>query len=129
MGLIIVFILFLSCSNQNLIDTDKSYYDNNKIRYEVQKQNGKEHGIAKYWDINGNLINKVQYFYGQVHGEWIRYYISGQIKSIDNYKFDKKTGYSITYYQNGIKKSEVLYKDDIPISNIIRWDKDGKLIE
>ena len=56
MGLIIVFIFFLSCSNQNLIDTDKSYYDNNKIRYEVQKQNGKEHGIAKYWDINGNLI-------------------------------------------------------------------------
>ena len=129
MGLIIVFIFFLSCSNQNLIDTDKSYYDNNKIRYEVQKQNGKEQGIAKYWDINGNLINKVQYFYGQVHGEWIRYYISGQIKSIDNYKFDKKTGYSITYYQNGIKKSEVLYKDDIPISNIIRLDKDGKLIE
>jgi len=126
MRLVFLFILFFSCSNKIL---DRSYYPNKQIRYEIQKDNDKEHGIAKYWDEKGNLINTVQYFYGQIHGDWIRYYNTGEIESITNYEFDKKNGYEITYYKNGNMKSKVLYQDDKQISDIIRWSRNGILMD
>ena len=126
MRLIFLFILFFSCSNKFI---DKSYYPNKQIRYEIEKDNDKEHGIAKYWDEDGNLINTVQYFYGQIHGDWIRYYNTGEIESITSYEFDKKNGYEITYYRKGSMKSKVLYENNIKISEIIRWHDDGTLID
>ena len=127
MRLIYIFILLLvSCSNQIV---DKSYYSNNKIRYVIEKENDKEHGIAKYWDENGNLINTVEYFYGQIHGEWIRYYLTGEKESVTNYEFDEKNGYEITYYKNGNMKSRVLYKNDQQITVITRWNKYGILMD
>tara|TARA_Y100001960_G_C14197808_1_gene598083 strand:+ start:118 stop:498 length:381 start_codon:yes stop_codon:yes gene_type:complete len=125
MRLIFLFILFFSCSNKIV---DKSYYSNNQIRYEIEKDNDKEHGIAKYWDENGNLINTVEYFYGQIHGDWIRYYSTGEKESITSYEFNKKNGYEITYYKNGNMKSKVLYKDDKQVLDIIRWNRDGTLM-
>ena len=31
------------------------------------------------WDLNGNLINKVEYLNNKLHGKWIEYYMSGKI--------------------------------------------------
>ena len=124
--LLLSIILLFSCyTNPNI---EKSLYDNGQIRYLFEKENGKKHGLSKYWDEKGNIINTVEYFYGQLHGEWIRYYSNGRIKSITIYEFDKKNGYEKTFYQNGNIKSQVLYKDDQEVSDIIRWDKNGILM-
>ena len=126
MRLIFLLVLFFSCSSQII---DKSYYGNNQLRYKIEKENNKEHGLASYWDQDGNLINTVEYFYGEIHGDWTRYYKSGNIESIIKYKFGNKDGYEITYYENGIMKSKVLYKDGTEVSEIIRWNNNGTLID
>jgi len=126
MGLIFLLVVFFSCSSQMI---DKSYYKNNQLRYAIEKENNREHGIASYWDQDGNLINTVEYFYGEIHGDWTRYYKSGNIESIVSYKFGNKDGYEITYYENARMKSKVLYKNGIEVSDIIRWNKNGILID
>ena len=81
------------------------------------------------WDIYGNLINKVEYLNNKLHGKWIEYYPSGKIECIIDYEFDLKHGSEICFYENGNKKFERKYKEDIPVSGIIRWKSDGKLIK
>ena len=97
--------------------------------FAIEKENNKEHGLASYWDQDGNLINTVEYFYGEIHGDWTRYYKSGNIESIIKYKFGNKDGYEITYYENGVMKSKVLHKDGTEVSEIIRWNNNGTLID
>ena len=124
--LLLSIILLFSCStNPNI---EKSFYDNNQMRYLFAKENGKKHGLSKYWDEEGNIINTVEYFYGKIHGEWIRYYSNGRIKSITMYEFDKKNGYEKTFYENGNIKSKVLYKDDKKVSEMSRWNENGILM-
>ena len=84
MRIILILILFFSCSNH---DIDKSYYENGKIRYAIGKKNNQIHGVANYWDDNGRLINTVEYSHGQIHGKWIKYYKSEKIKAVTYYKF------------------------------------------
>ena len=50
------------------------------------------------------------------------------LKYTITYQYGLKDGYELWYYDNGIKQSEVLYKQDIIIADIIRWDENGNLI-
>ena len=92
-------------------------------------QNNKLNGIAKYWREDGVLINAVEYLHGVLHGGWKEYYPSEKIKSETQYKFDKKDGLQIMYYENGNKKNQTSFKDDIQVSETLRWTITGELIE
>ena len=81
------------------------------------------------WDVNGNLMNKVQYLNNKLHGKWIEFYTSGKIECITDYEFDLKHGEEICFYENGNKKSERKYKEDMPTSEITRWKSNGELIK
>jgi len=81
------------------------------------------------WDLNGNLMNKVEYLNNKLHGKWIEYYVSGKIECITNYEFDLKHGTEICFYENGNKKFERKYKEDMPASEITRWKNNGDLIK
>ena len=70
-------MLFSCASHRSL---EKSYYDDGKIRYEIEKENDKLHGLTKYWDEEGDLINEVEYLNDKLHGDWIEYYKTGKIK-------------------------------------------------
>ena len=84
---VLLFIFFLSCISNVYIET--SYYNNGKIRYEVEKNNNMLNGISKYWDEKGYLVNEVEYLNDMKHGKWIIYYKNQKIKSITFYKLDK----------------------------------------
>ena len=90
--------------------------------------NGKIDGEAKYWSNDGYLINMVNYVNDQFHGEWIDYYKNGKTQHIINYAYGKKDGKEIWYYESGNVKSQVLYDNDKIISDIVRWDNNGKVI-
>ena len=127
----LIIILLSGCTSINFFNKkhiEKEYYDNGTLKYKIQKLNNTIDGYAKYWDINGNLINIVNYSNGVLHGTWKEYYADGKIKYTLNYQYGLKDGYERWYYNNGVKKSEALYKNDQIIIDIIRWDKYGNLI-
>ena len=126
----ILILLVLSCSSSILHNRyiEKEYYDNGKLKYEIQKFNNKIDGYTKYWNEDGYILNEVNYSNGLLHGEWKEYHLSGNLKYSITYQYGLKDGYELWYYDNGIKQSEVLYKQDIIIADIIRWDENGNLI-
>ena len=130
MKIYFVILLFINCGSGIFIkkNIEKEYYVTGELKYEMQKKNNKIDGYTRFWDIDGNIINEVNYSNGILHGEWKEYHINGMIKSQINYEYGLKNGLELWYYDNGIKKSETLYKDDVIIIDIIRWDKDGNLI-
>ena len=127
---IIFLLLFHSCMSSIFDNSNREvvYYDNGNIKYDIPYKNGKIHGEAMHWDRKGYLINKVNYVNNQFHGEWIDYYNNGNIQHIINYAFGKKNGKEIWYYESGNIKSQVLYDNDKIISDIVRWDNNGKVI-
>ena len=127
----IIILLLTGCTSINFFNKkniEKEYYDNGALKYKIQKLNNTIDGYAKYWDIEGNLINVVNYSNGVLHGSWEEYYSNGKIKYTLNYQYGLKDGYERWYYNNGFKKSETLYKDNEIIIDIIRWDNNGNLI-
>ena len=127
----IIILLLTGCTSINFFNKkniEKEYYDNGALNYKIQKLNNTIDGYAKYWDIEGNLINVVNYSNGVLHGSWQEYYPNGKIKYTLNYQYGLKDGYERWYYNNGFKKSETLYKDNQIIIDIIRWDNNGNLI-
>ena len=122
--------MFLSCSSSLFINKsiEKDYYDNGNIKYEIQKNNDKIDGYAKYWNKEGHILNEVNYSNGLLHGEWKEYHVNGNIKYKITYQYGLKNGYEVWYYDNGIKKSEILYSKNKIVTDIIRWDKNGNLI-
>ena len=126
----IIVLFFFSCGVGvfNNKDIEKEYYDNGVLKYKTQKLNNKIDGYSKFWDINGNLINEVNYSNGLLHGKWTEYYPNGEVKYLSTYQYGLKNGPEIWYYDNGIKKSEIIYKEDKIDVDIIRWDKNGNLI-
>ena len=127
----IIILLLTGCTSINFFNKkniEKEYYDNGALKYKIQKLNNTIDGYAKYWDIEGNLINVVNYSNGVLHGSWEEFYSNGKIKYTLNYQYGLKDGYERWYYNNGFKKSETLYKDNEIIIDIIRWDNNGNLI-
>ena len=119
--------IIISCTTNSYHDI--SYYDNGQKQYNIEYKNNKIDGLALYWDEKGNIINKVHYVNNKFHGKWIDYYINGNIKHIVDYEYGKKDGEEIWYYESGNIKSKVIYKDDQIISNILRWNDNGRIIE
>ena len=105
-----------------------SYHANSQIEYEASYYNGQLDGTAKHWDENGILLSSVDYVNGKIHGKWIQYYKDGKVLQITEYFHGHKNGLQRRYHQNGIVSSEVEYNMDEQVSEIIRWDSDGRLI-
>ena len=120
------FVFLLSCSSNSYHEI--TFYDNGQKQYDIEYKNNKIDGLARYWDIDGNLVNEVNYVNNKFHGKWIDYYSNGNILHIINYHYGQKHGEEIWYYLSGNIKSKVLYEYDNVISNILRWNDKGKII-
>jgi antitoxin component YwqK of YwqJK toxin-antitoxin module len=120
------FLIFISCSTKN---HEITYHDNGSIKYDVVYKDSKLDGFTKTFDENGNLINKSCYVNNLLHGQWIDYYQNGNIQHLINYNYNFKDGKEIWYYESGNIKSQLIYKEDKIISDIIRWNQEGKIID
>ena len=123
--LLYVFFICESCVN---IHHDIVYYENGTKKYDIEYKNGKIDGNAKYWDVNGDLINVVSYNNDLFHGKWIDYYSNGNIQHSINYTFGQKHGEETWYYESGNIKSRIIYEYDKIINDLIRWDQNGVII-
>lgn len=128
-------LFFLTCSTQldyisktgNIV-IEREYFENGNIQYESSYKFGKLDGVSKSWTEEGNIISSVEYKNGLLYGRWVTYYSSGQIKNSISYIDGKKNGKEIWYHMNGEKQSEVTYNMEVIISDIMRWDENGKEI-
>lgn len=107
---IILSLFSITLFSQNGIKTDKKYFKNGNIRFEItfqEKGNKKiREGKSSFWYNTGELKNIINYKRNKLNGERISYWKNGEIKRKDFFKKGKlkngkcfdENGNEVEYY-------------------------------
>lgn len=141
-------------ANGNRIGQWEKQYNNGKVRYRGQFENGKEVGFFHFYTetnqtkpylvkefIRGTTIANVQFFSsignlessGQMDGKnrigkWTYYGTKGEVVLEENYLNGKLSGLVTVYYHDGKITEESHYKDGVLHGQNKRYSSEGKLI-
>tara|TARA_B100001750_G_C15305612_1_gene494550 strand:+ start:255 stop:668 length:414 start_codon:yes stop_codon:yes gene_type:complete len=134
--ILIIIVLNFSCSSLNLLKINQddtvisktSMMENGDICKEEWREN-LLHGTTTCWNKSNKIISRVNYKNGYLDGKWIQFYDNENVMYSINYSLGKKTGFEIWYYDNGSIQSKTEYLNNEIISEIIRWDNEGNIIE
>ena len=93
----------------------KTKHENGKPRAEISYKDGKQHGLSRSFDRDGNLILELPYVEGKREGLSKKYFAGGkQLYQTTEYKNDKLHGVQTKYRENGKVMSEARYENDFP---------------
>jgi len=84
-------------------------YESEQLAYECEYQNGKLHGLSKWYYKSGQLQYEDEYQDGKLHGLSKGYYESGQLRSEHKNQDGNLHGLSKWYYEDGQLDSEHEY--------------------
>lgn len=98
--------LEINCKNEKPEGLYIRWYQNGNKEIQETYQEGKKTGPAKKWDLNGKLIEVLNYKDDSLHGEYLLYYDNGNVK-IEGYFYMGLYDSIWTYYHsNGLKVGE-----------------------
>ena len=90
------------------------YYDNGKLKFKGQYQNGAKVGEWKFYYESGKLKAEGLYIDGAKSGTWVTYHSNGMKKSKGNFKNNGseavKNGDWVFYHKNGVASDKGKYK-------------------
>ncbi|MHB1685968.1 MAG: TonB family protein [Ignavibacteriaceae bacterium] len=118
----ILIITFSLLSAINLFAQEglvKSYYDNNKLKSEINYSNNIREGAAKFYYPNGNLKEELNYVNGAVDGVVKEYYESGKLKELYTIENGRREGPTSLYSQDGNYLKNIVYS-----AGILQRDQD-----
>ncbi|MDR2870497.1 MAG: toxin-antitoxin system YwqK family antitoxin [Deferribacteraceae bacterium] len=108
----------------------KFYYKDGLIEHEVQYINGKQHGLAKYYEENGDFAGEGTFIDDKPQDGFIRHYDYGNnIISERSYKNGKMDGLAKFYYRSkeiGLER-EANYKDGKMNGLVKYYEANGEL--
>ncbi len=79
----------------------REYFDNGRIKSEIEARGRLRHGITKNYSKTGKLLSEINFVNNNKEGPAINYYPSGKIHTRLMYKNGVKDGESIWYYESG----------------------------
>jgi antitoxin component YwqK of YwqJK toxin-antitoxin module len=106
----------------------KAYFQNGKVSYEGEMQNGKRVGVQRYYYPNGQLCTERAYVKGVLHGETKEYYANGKPRRIEGYYYDNRNGIWKEYRENGTLARETTYLMDLRHGMEREFDATGKAV-
>jgi len=104
---LMLMMAFMGCSN-----VDKEYYENGKLRYEMEKKNGMYNGKATFYYANGLKQHECFYNNDTLQGLSTRWYNNGKVYAIEHYKDNLLHGVTQYFDMNGKKQREANYHLD-----------------
>mgnify|MGYP001234463594 CR=1 FL=1 len=133
--LILFFLLVsISYSQNNLNDKGKrdgmwiGYHENGQVKYQGTFSNGKEVGVFNYYNYDGDLVIKLNYF--QVDSsEATLYYDNGSKKAIGQYINKQKEGVWTYFDIDGVLSGEEIFVNNKLNGECLYFFKNGKLAE
>jgi antitoxin component YwqK of YwqJK toxin-antitoxin module/uncharacterized RDD family membrane protein YckC len=84
--------------------------------------------VLKEFYENGQQESETIYVHGKLYGKYKEWYENGNIKNEIDYFDGMRNGLTTAYYPNGQKKSEKLYKNNLYIKDLNKWDEKGNKI-
>lgn len=90
-----------SSADKEEIRIVREYFDNGRIKSEIEAKGTLRHGTTKNYSKTGVLLSQVNYVNNKKDGPAINYYASGKVHTKLMYKNGLKEGESIWYYKSG----------------------------
>ena len=127
-----VALFFASCNNtvQPVAaddGTQRSYWDNGRLKSESHYVDGKLDGPYKTWYANGQVFQDGQYAKGMMDCSWFIFYPEGQLASKALYEMGK--GKQTCYNEEGCIIMEVNYVDNLKHGKEIYYATDGTVLQ
>jgi uncharacterized protein len=107
--------------------TLKSHYPQGQIAIIQPYFHGNFDGELISYNLNGSLLEKIQYLRGEYHGITTHYYSNGKPRIVTPYNYDKRYGLEVEYYENGKKRRETHYLNDDKNGYEILYNADGSV--
>ena len=137
---IIVLIILLSSCNQQKetnnqdttetkisgvgIEIAKNYHEG-KLQSEFSLRDSLKEGLGKIYYLDGKLSSVCNYSKGLKNGVEEKYYPEGSLYRTREYIDGKINGLEKRYYRNGKLKTVLTYKNDMPGTGLIEYNRDG----
>jgi antitoxin component YwqK of YwqJK toxin-antitoxin module len=91
----------------------KTFYNNGKVKMEVELKNGKMNGLYHEYDSTGSQVVLATYREDVADGAWTEWYANGKMKKSYTYKNGVRNGNCTEYYQSGQVKWENIYENGV----------------
>jgi TonB family protein len=108
----ILFFLDITFAQQGLV---KSYYDNGKLKSEINFSNNVREGEAKLYYENGNIKEERNYSNGKVDGLIKKYNESGKLEEVFNIENGRREGPTSLFDSAGVYLSDINFENGIKI--------------
>ncbi len=117
-------------SSQEKLILKKEYHFTQHPKFEVEIKNGKYHGEAKTWWMNGRLKSRGEYKNGKKIGKWVNYFeVRGDISSRGHYRQGILHGVWEEWWPKFIRKAKGQFQNGKPGGTWHYWDRAERLIK
>jgi len=106
---LVLFIGMAWFQSADSLIVDKSFYDNDNLKYQRFYKNGKADGRWTHYYENGNIWIEGSYKNGIQVGLWTTYYNNGQEWTKGDYKNNERSGKWIFFNDDGTVREELEY--------------------
>ena len=106
---LIVFFVLLNLLFYSCTKTEKSYWENGKLKSVLQKKGRRYNGLSTWYYSDGIKQHQCNYVNDMLQGTSSRWYNNGRLCSIDNYKDNLRQGKSLGYDMDGNLNHEANY--------------------
>jgi antitoxin component YwqK of YwqJK toxin-antitoxin module len=107
-----LFLVITSLVVSSCTKTEKTYWENGKLKSVFTKKGMRFHGISTWYYSDGKKQHECTYVNDTLQGTSTRWYNNSRISSVDIYKDNLRHGTSLGYDYDGKLISEVNYKND-----------------
>ncbi|RZK59935.1 MAG: hypothetical protein EOO91_03305 [Pedobacter sp.] len=105
-----------------------AFYENGKVKEEGQYDKGHKNGIWQRFYPNGQLFERLNYWYGKLAGPFTSFWDNGKLKIEGKYSNDKKIGLWEYYYSNAKLALRESYGEDGKVIDFFYFDSAGNKI-
>jgi TonB family protein len=101
----------------------KSFYDNGKLRSEINFSNNVREGDAKFYYENGNIKEERNYSNGKVEGLVKKYNKEGRLTEVFNIENGRRQGPTSLYDSAGVYLTDVNFENGIKVIDTSEEDQ------
>jgi TonB family protein len=114
----LVLIYFLSFNIVFAQGAIKTFYDNGKLKSEINYSNNIRDGEAKFYYENGDIKREENYVNGKVEGLVKKYKAGGKLQEVFNIENGRREGPTSIYDSSGIYLTDINFENGVRVKDI-----------
>jgi len=119
--------IYLQGQNKPFTGLGIEKYKGGEPKYQMEYQDGIQHGNTQVWWENGKPHTHQIYHQGKVHGKTTFWFESGMKKSESSYHMGMQHGWTLFWYKSGRKRSAQYWDKGVKTGQFQEWYDAGEV--